>query len=264
MNPDVAVTLDEAVQEVLSTLTGLDISYRPELDRYRAVTRHLNKALRLTALDSEWSYYSSVESVGTASLGDTEVQMRATIRPRIINDDAVRFVDDNEIPRVWAYFLPRDSLHKYNGRRQGLWCAHTRSSLQFSRALGYGEAGLTIQVPVMREPQMFRLPALPEDENEPVPTVPQDVREQTLDFDYPDLVLARAAYLYAQSDPVAQPRVQTLEDQYKTMLYALTERDERNTDSAYQNDFFVPIEGDLFGPTRTRHSHPHADERGWI
>ena len=263
MNPDVAVTLDEAVQEVLSTLTGLDISYRPELDRYRAVTRVVNKALRLTALDSEWSYYSSVESIGIASLGDTEVQMRSTVRPRIINDDAVRLVDDNGVPRVWAYFLPRDSLHKYNGRQQGLWCAHTRSSLQFSRALGHGEAGLTIQVPVMREPRMFRLPTLPEDENEPVPTVPQDVRDQLLDFDYPDLVLARAAFLYAQSDPVAQPRVQTLEEQYKTMMYALTERDERNTDSAYQNDFFLPIAGDIHGPIAGLHSHPHSDERRW-
>src|SRR6478735_7646389 len=174
MNPDVAVTLDEAVQEVLSTLTGLDISYRPELDRYRAVTRHLNKALRLVALDCEWSYFSSVESIGVARLGDTEVRMRSTVRPRIINDDAVRLVDDEGTPRVWAYFLPRDSLHKYNGRRQGLWCAHTRSSLQFSRPLGYAEEGLTIQVPVMREPRMFELPALPEDENEPVPTVSQD------------------------------------------------------------------------------------------
>jgi hypothetical protein len=263
MNPDVAVTLDEAVQEILSTLTGLEISYRPELDRYRAVTRHLNKALRLTALDSEWSYFSSVETVGTARLGDVEVQMRSTIRPRIINDDAVRFVDDNGVPKVWAYFLPRDSLHKYNGRRQGLWCAHTRSSLQFSRALGYAEEGLKIQVPVMREPRMFRLPEAPEDENVPVPTVPQEVRNQLLDFDYPDLVLARAAFLYAQSDPVAQPRVQTLEEQYKTMMYALTERDERNTDSAYQNDFFVPVGGGLDGPTGMPHSHPHSDERRW-
>ena len=263
MNPDVAVTLDEAVQEVLSALTGLDISYRPELDRYRAVTRHLNKALRLTALDSEWSYYSSVESVGIAQLGVKEVQMRGTIRPRIINDDAVRFVDDNGTPRVWAYFLPRDSLHKYNGRRQGLWCAHTRSSLQFSRTLGPMEAGLTIQIPVMREPRMFRLPESPELETEEVVPVPQEVRDQILDFDYPDLVVARATFLYAQSDPVAQPRVPTLEDQYKTLMYALTERDERNTDSAYQNDFFVPIGGDLAGPVTAAHSHPHSDERRW-
>jgi hypothetical protein len=263
MNPDVAVTLDEAVQEVLSTLTGLDISYRPELDRYRAVTRHINKALRLTALDAEWSYYSSVETLGTARLGETEVQMRSTIRPRIINDDAVRLVDDKGVPRVWAYFLPRDSLHKYNGRRQGLWCAHTRSSLQFSRALGHEEAGLKIQVPVMREPKMFRLPEAPEDENVAAPTVPQEVRSQILDFDYPDLVLARATFLYAQSDPVAQPRVQTLEEQYKTMMYALTERDERNTDSAYQNDFFIPMEGSLSGQGSLAHSHPHSDERRW-
>jgi hypothetical protein len=183
------------------------------------------------------------------------------VRPRIINDDAVRLVDDNGTPRVWAYFLPRDSLHKYNGRRQGLWCAHTRSLLEFSRPLGPAEAGLSVQVPVMREPRMFRLPPVPEDPNEPMPTVPQDVREQLLDFDYPDLVLARATFLYAQSDPVAQPRVQTLEDQYKTLMYALTERDERNTDSAYQNDFFVPMDGDLFGHSALAHSHPHSDER---
>ena len=76
-------------------------------------------------------------------------------------------------------------------------------------------------------------------------------------------MLARAAFLYAQSDPVAQPRVQTLEDQYKTMMYALTERDERNTDSAYQNDFFVPIGGSLAGPVTDAHAHPHSDERRW-
>lgn len=263
MNPDVAVTLDEAVQEVLSTLTGLEIEYRPELDRYRAITRHINKALRLTALDTEWSYYSSVDTIGIAHAGDTEVQMRSSIRPRIINDDAVRLVDDRGVPRVWAYFLPRDSLHKYNGRREGLWCAHTRSSLKFSRALGLAEEGLQIQVPVMREPRMFRLPDAPENGSEAPQIVPQEVRDQLVDFDYPDLVLARAAFLYAQSDPVGQPRVQTLEDQYKTMMYALTERDERNTDSAYQNDFFVPVSGSIDGPVGMSHSHPHSDERQW-
>ena len=55
----------------------------------------------------------------------------------------------------------------------------------------------------------------------------------------------------------------TLEDQYKTMMYALTERDERNTDSAYMNDFFVPIAGALSGPVTEGHSHPHSDERSW-
>ena len=263
MNPDVAMTLDEAVQEVLSTLTGLEIAYRPELDRYRAVTRHINKALRLTALDAEWSYYSSVESIGIALSGMNEVPMRSSVRPRIINDDAVRLVDAQGVPRVWAYFLPRDSLHKYNGRQAGLWCAHTRSSLKFSRALGPAEQGLEIQVPVMREPRMFRLPDAPENESDAPQIVPQDVRDQLVDFDYPDLVLARTAYLYAQSDPVGQPRVQTLEDQYKTMMYALTERDERNTDSAYQNDFFVPVSGSIDGSAALSHSHPHSDERQW-
>ena len=38
-NPDVTITLDEAVAEVLSILTGLDLDYDPNQDRYRQVAR---------------------------------------------------------------------------------------------------------------------------------------------------------------------------------------------------------------------------------
>ena len=71
-NPEVQQTLDEAVAEVLGLLTGLDLSYAPELDRYRAITRQLNRALRTNALEQEWSYYSFTLSLGQASEGERE------------------------------------------------------------------------------------------------------------------------------------------------------------------------------------------------
>ncbi len=259
MNQDVAMTLDQSVAEVLGILTGLDLSYAPELDRYQSITRALNRALRANALEHEWSFYHSVEDVGTAHAGDQEVALRATVRPRIVSDDAVRLVDRDGKPVVWAYFLPRDALHKYPDRR-GLWCAHTRSSLRFSRPFGLGEEGLTIQVPVMREPRMFRLPEQPEDPTLPLVEVPASVRGQLLDYDYPDVVILRAAYFYAQTDPVMQPRVQTLEAQYKDLMYQLIERDDRNTDSPFLNEFFVPITSEL-GDHGFSHPHPHSDER---
>lgn len=94
MNPELTFTLDDAVGEVLGLLTGLDLSYDPELDRYRAITKQLNRALRSNALEQEWSYYSSVLSLGMVSTGDRELLLPTAQRPRIINDDAVRLVDD--------------------------------------------------------------------------------------------------------------------------------------------------------------------------
>lgn len=259
MNSEVSMTLDDCVVEVLGMLSGLDLHYDPQLDRYRAVVRQLNRALRAHALEADWSFYSSTEDVGTAHAGVQEVALRSSIRPRIINDDAVRLVDADGQAVVWAYFLPRDALHKYPNR-QGLWAAHTRSSLRFSRPFGLGEEGLTIQVPVMREPKMFRLPEQPEDPNLPLPTVPTSVREQLLDYDYPDVVILRAAYYYAQADPVMQPRVQTLEAQFKDLMYQLIERDEKNTDSPFLNEFFVPVQNGIVD-NGMRHPHPHSDER---
>lgn len=244
MNEELETTLDDAVAEVLGLLTGLDLSYVPELDKYQAVTRQLNRALRLNATEMNWSYYSSVEDVGVAQAGDRFVTLRAAVRPRIIRDDAVRLVDDEGRARVWAYFLPRDSLHKYPVQ-QGLWCAVTNQTLEFSRPLYNMEKGLTIQVPVMREPRMFRLPKQPEDVNEPLVTVPAEIRLQPVDFQYPDLITARAAYLYSQTNPLWQPRVQTLEAAYKDLFYALKERDESNTDTPYQNEWNLGIEPDI-------------------
>ena len=261
-NINVAMTLDDAVQEVLGFLHGLDLTYTPEFDSYYAATRQLNRALRSNALEVEWSYYSSVENVGYVQEGDRAVALRSSVRPRIIGDDAVRLVDRDGIVRVWAYILPRDSLHKYIGRKEGLWASVTRSTLTFSRPLYAHEAGLSVQVPVMREPRQFILPKRPEGVADDVIEVPEEVREQLVDFDYPDLITMKAAYLIAQSDPVMQPRVQTLDDQYKDMMYQLKERDERNTDAPFLNEFFVPIAGALNGPGSGRgHGHPHSDER---
>ena len=251
MNPEVQMTLDDAVEEVLGLLTGLDLTYEPELDRYRAITRQLNRALRANALDSEWSYYSGVLPVGQTALHMTEVTLPNNLRPRITNDDAVRLVrpEDQLIVR-WAYMLPRDALHKYSDRR-GLWCAFVRRVLTFSRPLLEGEEGLEIHVPVMREPKMFRLP--PQGK-----TVPNMIRKQLIDFPYPDAIISRAAYFYAQTDPVMQPRVQQLEGDYKDVLYQLIERDTAHTDSAYVNAFRVPVTNGLI-PVDTSHRHPHAD-----
>ena len=254
-NSDVSLTLKEAVAEVLQSLTGMDLEYAPELDRFQAITRTLNRALRAVALEHEWAFYASVEEAGNAVAGTSEVELNSKLRPRIVNDDAVRLVDSEGRVVRWAYFLPRDALHKY-GSWTDLRVAVTRTTLTFSRPFTTGEAGLRIQVPVMREPKMFRLPPNGQD-------VPRAILNQPIDFDYPDLVIAKACQLYAETDPLMQPRVQTLEAKYKDLMYQLIERDERATDSPYLNDFIVPVEGSLnYGrPMPWLHGHPHSDER---
>lgn len=257
-NPETSMTLDEAVAEVMGLLTGLDLEYIPELDRYQAITRQLNRALRAVALDHEWSYYSSTENVGTAHYGDQAIVLRSAVRPRIIGGDAVQFrrPDDGRVIS-WAYFLPRDELSKYAVSGE-LKCAATRQNIFFSRPFFAYEDGLEIHVPVMREPKMFRLPEQPEDPNEELVTVPEDVREQLVDFDSPDLVVRRAAYYYAQTNPLWQPRVQTLEANYKELMYALQERDTRNTDAPYQNEWHMGIEGSIHSQQRYV-GRPNAD-----
>ena len=116
-------------------------------------------------------------------------------------------------------------------------------------------------LPVMREPTMFRLPAQPEDPEADLEVVPDEIREQPVDFAYPDLIVLRAAYLYAQTDPIMQPRVQTLEAQYKDLMYQIIERDTRNTDTPYMNEWRLPIQSSLAGPEPVFHGHPWADER---
>lgn len=259
VNQEVGLTLDDAVAEVLAQMTGLDLQYEATSDRYYAVTRMLNKALRDNALEQEWSYYASTEVIGKGMEGQQEFYLRGSVRPRIISDDAVRLLNKDEQPVVWAYFMPRDALHKY-AHRPDLKVAVTRNSLMFSRPLTAGEAELEIAVPVMREPRMFRLPQQPEDPSEGLIPVDDDVRQTFVDFDYPDLIVARAVWLYAQSDPVAQPRVQTLEGAYKNLMYSLIERDTRHTDTPIQNDWSLPISNGIDGRENPRsHGHPHAD-----
>lgn len=259
-NVNVDLTLDEAVAEVLGLLTGLDMTYDDYFDRYRAIARQLNRALRNNALEHEWSYYSDEESVGTAHSGDQEVALRATVRARIIGDDSVRFCDSNGNARYWAYILPRDALSKYINQ-PGLYASVTRAKIDFNRPFGSALEGLEIRVPVMREPRMFDLPPAPKNTTDAVVPVPQAVKDQLVDFDYPDIIIARAAFQYAQTDPVMQPRVQTLEAAYKDLGYGLVERDDRNTDAPFLNEFFVPISNSPGGSSRGGHRHPHSDER---
>ena len=251
---EVQLTLSEAVDEVQSTLTGLDVQYNPAFDRFKSVTRFLNRALRAVALEKDWSWYASTEEVGTVVAGLQSVDLNPSLRPRIISDDAVRLVDANGTTVVWAYFLPRDAIHKY-ASREGFWVATTRTTLTFNRPLPPGLAGLRILVPAMREPRMFRLPEAGEE-------IPDFILNQAVDFDYPDLVVAKAAQLLAETDPIAQPRVQTLEAKYKDLMYQLVERDDRITDQPYLNEILVPISNSVLGGSSPlRHGHPHADER---
>ena len=254
-NRDVTLTLREAVDEVFSTLTGLDLTYDPQQDRFISVARHLNRALRMIALENEWSYFSSTEEAGVAVAGVEAIELNSKLRPRIINDDAVRLVTDQGVVRRWAYFLPRDAIFKY-GNRAGLWAAVTRTTLQFSRPFSLDEEGLHVMVPVMREPKMFKLPTAGEN-------LSNQVLNQMLDFDYSDLVVAKAAQLYAETDPLMQPRVQSLEGRYKDLMYQLIERDTQSSDSPFLNDYPIPMLASLDGSYSDplTHGHPHADER---
>jgi hypothetical protein len=54
--------------------------------------------------------------------------------------------------------------------------------------------------------------------------------------------------------------MQTLEAMHTDLRYQIQEREDRNTDSPYMNEWFVPIQNDLNG-TAGWHGHPHADER---
>lgn len=249
MNIELRLTLDEAVAEVLGMLTGLDLTYEAEYDRYRAITRQLNRALRANALEAEWSFYVSTMELGTAAEGERELQLPSNVRPRILNDDAVRLVKDGRTV-VWAQFLPRAALGKYEWQ-PGLWCSVTRQMLLFSRPFTLNENGLAVHVPVMREPRMFRLPESGEE-------VSDTIRNQLVDFNYPDVITARAAFFYAQTDPVMQPRVPTLESGYKDVMYQVIEQDGRNSDTPYQNSFTLPLENGLV-PQSTIHRHPHSD-----
>lgn len=240
INPDVTMDLEQAVTEVLVVLTGQTLQYDPDMDRFRAIAALLNRALKSNALEQNWSFYSDVVTVDLTGLaGDQTFDITTDMRFRIINDDAVRFILDG-IPVAWAYFLPRDALHKYRNRA-GLWCSVTRNTLTLSRPLPDLYDGLTMEIPVMREPVPFDIPADPQTAMDPL------VLAQEVDFEFPDVIIARAAWLYAQTDPMMQPRVQTLEDQYKDLMYQLIERDTAHTDTPYQNEIIVPVQSDIYG-----------------
>lgn len=262
-NTETQMTLEDAVQEVLSHLTGLDLVYDPTLDRFRTITRQLNRALRANALEKEWSYYHSLLTLGTPVENANHMYFPDDqSRARIINDDAIRFVDDDNYIQQWAYFLPRDALHKYQNRA-GLWCSYSPGSppiIRFSRPFDTYDITLEARCPVQREPEMFRLPATPEDPNTPTEAVDPLVLAQLVDFEYPDVIILRAAMYYAMTDPVMQPRVQTLELQYKDLMYQIIERDDRNTDMPLQNDFFVPVQNSIYPESRYR-PWPLADNR---
>lgn len=259
-NIEVAMTLDECVGEVLTTLDGQSLRYQPELDTYRTVTTYLNQALRANAREREWSYYADTLELGTAIEGVQTLDIPGSLRPRIIGDDAVRLVNPDGETVIWAYFLPRDAIEKYPARR-GLWVSITRTTLKFSRPFLNVEAGLKIVLPVMREPRMFNLPYQPEDDAGALIPVADAIRNQYLDFDNPDVVLRLAAYYYSMSDPVYQPRAQTLEQLWKDTYYQLNERDDRNTDSPYLNEWALPIQSDINGYGFQDMHHPHADDR---
>ena len=253
---EIEMSLDDGVAEIIGYLEGIDLQLIPEQDRYQSIVRQINRALRAVALENEWSYYSDVENVATISSESNILNLRKAIRPRMIGDDAVLIIN----PRTtevctWAYFLPRDAIHKYDGR-DGLKVAYARQQLIFSRKFYASEFGYEVHVPVMREPRMFRLPPMGQ-------TVPDELREQLIDFDYPDLVLMKAAYFYAQTDPLMQPRVQTLEANFKDLMYALIERDTRSTDVPYQNDYSLGIQSGIGGATDHPYFRPVADERSY-
>ena len=105
LNRDVQLTLEDAVEEVLGLLTGLDISYMPEQDRFRTVTRALNRALRSVALEHDWSYYSGDEEVSQCVPGVQEVEIPANLRPRVSLDDAVRLVTDGGTTVIGFAFM---------------------------------------------------------------------------------------------------------------------------------------------------------------
>jgi len=251
INSEVTMTLEEAVTEVLVLLTGQQLSYDSQFDRFRSITQHLNRALRTNALELDWSFYHEQMQISVLESGVQSLDITSDYRFRVMNDDAVRLLDTAGIPVAWAYFLPRDALHKYRNR-PGLWCSVTRHMVTFSRPIQVPEEGLTVEIPVIREPRMFRLPETPyptrpgTEFGAPDVVIQPGVLKQEVDFDFPDLITARAAWLYAQTDPVLQPRVQTLEDQMESLKYQAIERDIAFTESPYMNEFHIPVQASIY------------------
>ena len=83
-NTDVQITLEQAVAEVLTLLTGVDLTFNPAEDTFHVVARCLNRAMRAVALEHEWSYYSSTEEVASGPLSRvSRMPACATCRSRV-------------------------------------------------------------------------------------------------------------------------------------------------------------------------------------
>lgn len=246
----VTMSLRDAVNEVHNVLTGLDLSYDERYDIFHATVRQINRSLRKVALEDEWAWYTEDVDAGTSTEGQTTVELDSAYRPRVQQDDAVRLVNADGLPVKWAYYLPRDSLNKTTYRPE-LRVAFTRNQITFNRPLLKAEAGLQIVVPAMREPRQTRIP------DSGIRLTDADLN-RALDCEYPDLIVSHAAWQISMSNPVYQPRAQTLEGEFSDLKYALTERNTNHSDSPMRNSF-VPSYGDPYlNPT---HAHPHSDRR---
>lgn len=247
----VTMSLRDAVAEVHNILTGLDLEYDGRYDIFHAGVRQLNRSLRSVAMLEDWGWYAEDVQAGQTTLDQVTIELDDIYRPRVGQDDAVRLVDpDSGLVRYWAYYLPRDSVSKYLYRPE-LRASFTRNTLTFSRPLQAFEAGLNIVVPVMREPRQTRVPDAGQ-------TLTDAELNRAIDFEFPDLVVAHAAWQTSQSNPLYQPRAQTLEAAYDDIRYALLERDSNHSDSPLRNTF-TPSYGDPY--LAMPHNHPHSDRR---
>ena len=246
----VQLSLQESVNKVHNILTGLDLQYDERMDIFHATVRQINRSLRQVALEDEWAWYAQDVDAGTTTLGMTEVELTSSYRPRIQQDDAVRLVNAEGITVFWAYYLPRDSLNKQMYRPE-LRVSSTRNLIQFSRPLQQFESGLSVVVPAMREPKQTKIP----DSGQQL--TPAEL-SRSIDAEYPDLIVAHAAWKLAMSNPVYQPRAQTLEEEFNDLKYALTERNTNHSDSPMRNTF-TPSYGDPY--LAIPHGHPHSDRR---
>lgn len=246
----VAMSLRDAVNEVHNILTGLDLVYEDRYDIFHATVRQLNRSLRNVALEDEWAWYAEDVEAGTTTAGQTSVELDAGYRPRIQQDDAVRLVNSDGLAVRWAYYLPRDSLSKYLHSPE-LRVAVTRNQITFSRPLQNFEAGLKIVVPAMREPRQTRLP----DSGQRLSDAELN---RSIDTEYPDMIVAHAAWQISMSNPLYQPRAQTLEGAFSDLKYALMERNTNHSDSPMRNTF-TPSYGDPY--LALPHNHPHSTRR---
>lgn len=246
------LTLSETVDEVVNTLYGLSTRFEPDTDSWHGMALTLRRALKVVATERDWIYYHDTVQVGTVEPDCSVIVVPSRYRVRKTGDDAIRLLDSRGRPVVWAYIIPDDALHKYRAL-SGLWCSVVRQEIRFSRPFYKAEKGLRVIAPVMREPYLW--PKLVSGQ-----ALPQDEMDRDIDFHRADMVVMKAAYLYAQTDPLLQPRVPQLEQDYRAVFYQVQEQDTNVTMGAMVNDFQLPIEGDYrFVSGHGYGLHPHSD-----